>query len=152
MGFRQDAYARLWTYDNNKNYGIGNVSISRKNKETKEYETDFQDGFVRFIGDAHKKALELSLPTKDTYDKKNDKGVSIRIKSCDVTNRYDAEKRKLYTNFCVFDFEVVEKGSSPDNKSGSSSAKSAKSAGTSAVKKQTKAAETVDEDDDELPF
>ena len=147
MGFKQNAYARIFTYDAEQKYGTANITISRKNKTTNEYEVEFQDGFVRFIGEAHKKAVELGLPTKENYDKKTNKGVSIQITSCDVTNKYDSEKRKLFTNYLVYDFEIPDNSTPTNNKSKSEDA-------PVKAKKSPKKKDTDENksEDEELPF
>lgn len=98
MSFRQNSYCVVWEIKQ----GTGNftdvrLSSSKKNKQTGEYETDFS-GFVRFIGGAHQKAA--SLKEKDR----------IKLGDCEVTNRYDKEKKTTYTNFAVFDFEMANSG------------------------------------------
>lgn len=94
MGFQTGAYAKIWQIKPSEKGNSTNIqlSISRKNKMTNEYETDFS-GFVNFYGEAHKKA-EL-LKEKDR----------IKITSCDVSNRYDKEKQTTYWTCKVFDFE-----------------------------------------------
>ncbi len=67
---------------------------------TNEYEQDFS-GFCTFIGKAHEMAK--SLHPKDR----------IKILECDVGTTYDKEKKKEYTNYKVFDFEMAD-GSSPN--------------------------------------
>lgn len=95
MGFRNGAYATIWEVKAGKgNYSDVRLSISKKNKQTEQYETDFS-GFVRFIGTAHQNAG--SLKEKDR----------IKIGDCEVTNSYDKEKKVTYTNFAVFSFEDV---------------------------------------------
>lgn len=93
MGFRTGAYATIWEVKNGSgNYTDVRMSISKKNKQTDQYETDFS-GFVRFIGTAHQKANTL---------KEKDR---IKIGECEVTNSYDKEKKVTYTKFAVFSFE-----------------------------------------------
>lgn len=97
MGFRNGAYATVWeTKPGNGNWTDVRLSISRKNRDG-EYETDFS-GFVRFIGDAHTGAAYLGEKSR------------IKIGECDVTNRYDKEKKVTYTNFAVFSFEDADGG------------------------------------------
>lgn len=96
MGFRTGAYATIWEVKK----GAGNftdvrLSISRKNKQTNQYETDFS-GFARMIGMAHQNAGTL---------KERDR---IKIVDCDVTNHYDKEKNTTYTNFAIFSFEEAD--------------------------------------------
>ena len=95
MAFRNDAYATLWEHKSgNGNYHEGRISTSKKRNG--KYEDDFS-GYVRFIGDAKIKAEKLS-----------NKRYRIKINSCEVTNRYDREKKQEYFNFAIFDFEVVD--------------------------------------------
>lgn len=97
MGFRNGAYATVWeTKPGNGNWTDVRLSISRKNRDG-EYETDFS-GFIRFIGDAHTGASYLGEKSR------------IKIGECDVTNRYDKEKKVTYTNFAVFSFEDADGG------------------------------------------
>lgn len=135
MGFRQGAYAKIWKVEDKGNYSVAQVSISRKNKDTGEYNVEFQDGFVRLVGNAHEAAKSLKI---------GDNGASIQITSCDVTNKYDAEKQKSYINFTIFGFEI------PD---GNSTA-TAKSAGKGKSKSNKTAQAEVENaaDDDDLPF
>lgn len=130
MGFRQGAYAKVWSAEDKGKYSVGNISISRKNKDTDKYEVEFQDGFVRFVGDAHNALKDLSI---------DEKGASIQITLCDVTNKYDAEKKKTYTNFVIFDFDVPDNGSAGGKKGG-------------AAKSNPKAAPADEPEDDDLPF
>ena len=94
MGFRQDArFVNVWEVENKGNYHIVSLSTSKKNKDTNEYETDFSNKFVRFIGTAHTLAADLK------------KGDTIKLGSCEVTNKYDKEKNTTYTNYLVYSFE-----------------------------------------------
>ena len=94
MGFRQGAYCTVWSTEAGQGkYTKGRISISRKNKDTGEYEDEFS-GFVMFIGEARAKAERL---------KERDR---IRLGDVDVTRRYDKEKNKEYYNFKVFSFET----------------------------------------------
>ena len=56
MAFRNGCYASIWgCYPNESGKATSvRVSISKKNKTTQQYETDFS-GFVTFIGDANSK-------------------------------------------------------------------------------------------------
>ena len=105
MGFRTGAYATIWQVKQGKgNYTDVRLSISKKNRQTNEYEQDFS-GFVRFIGTAHQRANSL---------KERDR---IRIGDCEVTNSYDKEKNVTYTNFAVFSFEDANGGTNTNQNS-----------------------------------
>ena len=96
MGFRTDSYAKVWEVKTKaEKYTDAKISISKKNKHTDQYETDFS-AIVRFIGEAHKKASELT------------QGSKIKVLSCDTTNKYDKEKQTTYWRCIVFDFEFTE--------------------------------------------
>lgn len=101
MGLRTGACATIWTSEPvSDTMTKCRISISRKNKQTGEYETDFS-GFVSFIGSlAAKKAAGL---------KEKDR---IRLGDVDVTNRYDKEKGVTYTNFKVFSFDIEDQSQS----------------------------------------
>lgn len=95
MGFRNGAYATVWKVKAGKgNYKEVQLSVSRKNKNTGEYQTEFS-AWVRFVGMANERAEQLEEKSR------------IKIEACDVTNSYDRGKRITYTNYTVFDFEVV---------------------------------------------
>ena len=94
MGFRTGAYATVWevkpVFDTNTKCRI---SISRRKKDSTEYEEDFS-GYVSFIGTAAaKKAACLK------------EGVRIKLGDVDISTKYDKEKKTTYYNFKCFSFE-----------------------------------------------
>lgn len=94
MGFRQGSYATVWSVEPGQGkFTKVRLSISRKNKDTGEYEDEFS-GFVMFIGEARAKAGRL---------KERDR---IKLGDVDVTRRYDKERQKEYYNFKCFSFET----------------------------------------------
>lgn len=116
MGFRVDAYAKVWRVEDKGNYSTAQVSISRKNKETNAYETEFQNNFVRLVGNAHEMAKSIQEVAG---------GTTIKITSCDVTNKYDKEKNKEYTNFVIFGFEFPDGNAAPVSNNGGNKGKAA---------------------------
>lgn len=129
---RVGGFARLWNYTDKGNFANARVSTSRKAGQDGNYETDFQDGFVCLSGEAYKKIKEIEVP---------DNGISIIITNCDVRSKYVPDKKTTYTNFYIYDFEVVD-GSSGGAKSQSKA---------TAAKKSVAKSEPADETD-ELPF
>ena len=103
MGFRQGSYAKIWNLEDKGNYHVAEMSISKKNKETDQYETEWANKFVRLVGKAHNQAKSL------------DTSKSIKIGTCDVTNKYEKEKSATYTNYVIFELEDINsnQGSSP---------------------------------------
>ena len=101
MGFKKDAFATSWSVEPVKDtITRAKISISKKNKATGEYESDF-NGFVSFVGTASaSKAAKL---------KERDR---IKLGDVDVTRKYDKEKQKEYINFNIFSFEMADNNSS----------------------------------------
>ena len=95
MGFRNGSYAKCWSVEPKSNTNTQlRISISRKNKETGEYEQDFS-GFVSCIGTAAaKKAANLK------------EGDTIKLGDVDVSTTYNAERKQTYTNYKVFSFQT----------------------------------------------
>lgn len=106
MGFRTGAYAKVWEVTPMSDTSTKiRVSVSRKNKQTGEYEQDFS-GFVLCIGTA---AARNAAKLKE--------GARIKIGDCDVTTKYDTQKKITYTNFKLFSFEDADgnNSSAPDS-------------------------------------
>lgn len=113
MGFRQatlndkgqyvGGYARVWSISERNGYVTGNLSTSRKLKDSDRYETDFQDGYVSFFGACADKIKSVDIPDR--------KGVGIQILSCDVKNKYDEHAKRTYVNYYIFDFEFTDQKS-----------------------------------------
>lgn len=94
MGFRNGAYARVWSAESvSDKVTKVRLSVSKKNKQTGEYDQDF-GGFVKFVGSANAKAASML----------ND-GDRIKLGEVDVTNRYDKEQKKEYIDYVCFAFE-----------------------------------------------
>ena len=97
MGFRQGAFARVWSVEQkSERWTKIRVSISRKNADTGEHEDEFS-GFIDCIGTACAgKAAKL---------KERDR---IRLGNVDVTNKYVKEKNMTYTNFKMTSFDMAD--------------------------------------------
>lgn len=95
MGFRTGAHAKIWKVEPFSDTSTKlRISISRKNKQSGEYEQDFS-GFVSAIGTAAaKKAACLK------------EGDKIKLGDVDVTTSYNKDKNITYTNYKIFSFEV----------------------------------------------
>ncbi len=95
MGFRTGSFAKIWKVEAvSDTLTKLRISVSRKNRQTDEYEQDFS-GFVSAVGTAAaKKAACLK------------EGDRIKLGDVDVSNRYDKDKDVTYTNFKIFSFEV----------------------------------------------
>ena len=95
MGFRSGSFAKVWQVDPVKSTVTkGRISISKKNKQTGQYEQDF-GGYVAFLGTT---AAEKAAKLKE--------GDRIKLVDVDVTNNYNKETKQTYTNFNVYSFEL----------------------------------------------
>lgn len=132
MGFKQaefnqngqlvGGYAKLWSIKFNQKYADVRISISKKNKQTNEYETEFAR-YVRFIGHAFQRLCNI-YPTLNFVQTTNQNGdviceapknnggkanpPTIRLRNVDVTNKYDKDKKTEYVNCLVYEFDLVE--------------------------------------------
>ncbi len=97
MGFRTGAYAKVWQVKPKSNVNTElRISISRKDKQTGNYEQDFS-GFVYCIGTVcAQKAAKLA------------EGARIKLGDVDVSTKYDKEKGVTYTSYKCFSFEAEE--------------------------------------------
>lgn len=127
MGFRSGSYATIWSVDPVSDVQTkARISVSRKNKQSGEYETEFS-GFVSFFGTAAAKKAAC-LKEKDR----------IKIGDCDVKTHYDKEKNITYYNFNIFSFEVQ------DNNAGGNT--------TTSTKDVVPDVDDGEIDDERLPF
>lgn len=95
MGFRSGAYATVWEVKPvTDTMTKVRISISRKNKQTNQYEDDF-GGYVAFVGMNNAKNAAALLERE-----------RIKLGDVEVTTKYDREKKITYTNFTAFSFEI----------------------------------------------
>lgn len=100
MGFKQNGFAHIWKIENKGNYHVAEMSTSKKDKETGQYETDWTNKFVRLVGTAHQQIEKMDISK------------NVKIGACEVTNKYDKEKNTTYTNYVIFGFEDANSGTS----------------------------------------
>lgn len=100
MGFRTGAWAKVWTVEpKSPTWTKSRISISRKNKQTGQYDQDFS-GYVDFTGTASA-AKASGLHEGDT----------IKLGDVDVVRVWDREKSKEYINYKIYSFDI--EGASP---------------------------------------
>ena len=94
--FSVNSYAKIKEVEDKGNYSVCKISISKKNKQSGKYETDFV-GKVRFVGQSY-----LQRPLKDQ---------KIKITSCGVSNCYVKDDKLEFLNiptYTVFAYELQE--------------------------------------------
>lgn len=147
MGFREGAFATIWeiTSQGDKSSKV-RMSINRKDKRTDEYVTDFS-GFVSLIGEAHKKLGMVD----DALTQEN--RCRVKLGPCDVSNRYDADAKREYTNFTLFDFEIP--GDRQSDEQAPARKSTSKKSNPPAARKTSSAPPLLDDgadNTDDLPF
>lgn len=95
IGFRTGGIATIWQVDPKERFTKVRLNVSRKNRDTGEYEQDFS-GYVMMVGAANAKAQRL---------KERDR---IRLGDVDVTTTYNRDQQKEYVNYKCFDFEMAD--------------------------------------------
>ena len=107
MGFRKDAYAKIWEVRPNSSGKSTSVrlSISRKAGDG-QYEEDFS-GFATFIATANTQAVAIKT------------GDRIKLGDVDVSSKYNPDKREKSFSFKVFSFEMVDASRSTAKNKGS---------------------------------
>lgn len=133
MIYFKDTYATVWSVEDKGNYANGRISTSEKDRQN-EGQYINSNWFCRFVGKCKDDSLNLKERAK------------IKILSGKVTNITidNGHEKKTYLNVVIFDFEVVEHSTPPNNTFQAENAKG-------------KPAETQNEgfypiDTDELPF
>lgn len=108
MGFRTGAFATIWDVKIISDACVKcKLSTSRKNKDTGEYESDF-NGFVDFIGTSCAKHAASLHPMS-----------RVKLGDVDVTTNYVKSLEKEYVNYKVFNFELVGKPASTNHQNNS---------------------------------
>ena len=94
--FSVNSYAKIKEVEDNGKYSVCKISISKKNRQTNKYETDFV-GKVRFVGDAH-----LQKPMAEQR---------IQITSCGVSNCYTKDDKLEFPKaptYTIFGYTLQE--------------------------------------------
>lgn len=99
--FSVNSYAKIKEVEDKGNYSVCKISISKKNKTTGNYETDFV-GKVRFVGNAHH---QRPLANQ-----------RIQITSCGVSNCYTKDDKLEFSKapvYTIFEYSLQDdKGAS----------------------------------------
>lgn len=99
MGLKANAFATVWETRERNGRIEARMSTSYRNRETNAYITDWSE-WMTLYGEA-KRLTELPARSR------------IKIGDFDVTNKYDKDKQKMYTNYRLFSFETVTSKTAP---------------------------------------
>ena len=101
MGFSVGRFAKIWKFeDKGGKWGVANLSISRREKDTNTYKIEFKDGFVSIVGKAYQVLKDVVIDENH--------GLTVKILNCDVTNMYtNASGKVSYSpHYTIFDLEL----------------------------------------------
>lgn len=94
--FSVNSYAKIKEVEDKGNYSVCKISISKKNKQSGKYETDFV-GKVRFVGNAHH---QRPLANQ-----------KIQITSCGVSNCYTKDGKLEFPKmptYTIFEYSLQD--------------------------------------------
>ncbi len=94
--FSVNSYAKIKEVEDKGNYSVCKISISKKNKQSGKYETDFI-GKVRFVGNAHN---QRPLTNQ-----------RIQITSCGVSNCYTKDDKLEFPKaptYTIFEYSLQD--------------------------------------------
>ena len=94
--FGVNSYAKIKEVEDKGNYSICKITVSKKDKKTNKYDTDFI-GKVRFVGQAH-----LQKPMANQR---------IKITSCGVSNCFTKDDKLEFLkapNYVIFLYELQD--------------------------------------------
>lgn len=102
--FSNNSYAKIKNVEDKENYAICKITISSKNRQTDQYETDFV-GKVRFVGKAYRQNPQVDQ--------------RIKIVSCGVANCFIKDNVLEFPkspNYTIFDYELQDGEVTPKQK------------------------------------
>ena len=130
MGLKIGGKCAMWSIEDKGNYAVANLSTSKKKKDSKDYETDWRNGFVWLCGKAYDnlkgyaplgEGEYMELRIGKGYEKTNDQGQTYFQSPIEITSNYVREKNREYTNYKIFDAEPIvsnkDKGESKQEES-----------------------------------
>ena len=109
MGFKNGAYATVWSVEKRGNMDVARLSISKKDKNTGDYNTEFS-GFVALCTNDNVKIQRLKREIQQ-----NNKA-RIKLGDTNVTQKSvkgDNDEWKVYTNFYTYDFDFADSSPAP---------------------------------------
>ena len=144
MGFREGAFATVWSMEKFDNFSKVRISTSRKDKQKDEYVTDFS-GFVTLVAEAHKKADKIQ------NELVNSTMCRIKLGGCDVSSKYDKEAKREYVNFTLFDFYTADDEQFNSSQNSEDKSKDEEKKKSSSLLEDN-SVDNTDDDDGDCPF
>lgn len=119
MGMKVGARCAIWEIEDKGGYAVASLSTSKKNKDGK-YETDWKNKFCWLVENAYENCKDVVIPEKghidirigNGYKKQGMNGNEYDQAPFEVTNKYDASAKREFTNYKIYDAELIETNAS----------------------------------------
>ena len=118
MGLKSGCKVAIWSIDDREKFCRVSMNTQSKDKEG-HYFTDWSNKFVSLFGKAYEavKGITINEDAKEHidcrigwgYERTGENDKKFKQIPFEVTNNYDKEKKILYTNYAVYDLEVIKK-------------------------------------------
>lgn len=116
MGLRIGGKCAMWSIEDKGSYASANLSTSKRKKDSKEYETDWRNGYVWLCDRAYEnlkgyaplgEGEYMEIRIGKGYEKTNDQGQTYFQTPIEITSNYVKEKNREYTNYKIYDAEPI---------------------------------------------
>lgn len=117
MGLKIGGKVAIWSIDDKGKFAKVSMNTQSKDKEG-HYFTDWSNKFVSLVGNAYEavKGITLNEDAKEHldcrigwgYERMGDNGSKFMQTPIEITNNYDKTKGILYTNYAIYDLEVIK--------------------------------------------
>lgn len=117
MGLKIGGKVAIWSIDDKGKFAKVSMNTQSKDKEG-HYFTDWSNKFVSLFGKAYEavKGITLNEDAKEHldcrigwgYERTGENGNTFMQTPIEVTNNYDKAKNTLYTNYAIYDLEVIK--------------------------------------------
>ena len=115
MGLKAGGKCAMWSIEDKGGYAVANLSTSKKKKDSKEYETDWRNGFVWLLDKAYENLKDFKLGESEFmeirigkgYEKTAENGKTFYQSPIEICSNYVKEKNREYTNYRIYDAEPI---------------------------------------------
>ena len=118
----------IWSVENKGTYSKASLTGQKKDKSG-QYQTDWSNPFCTLFGRAHDAVKDITLNTeaKEHITAKIGWGYEVESETADgkkytrkqppfsVSNNYDKVKKQSYTNYAIYDLELIKANKGDNN-------------------------------------
>lgn len=107
----------IWSIEDRGTYAKASISGAKKDKDGK-YQTDWSNPFCTLFDKAYESVKGYNFTKEDNkrldarigwgYERHTENGKIYKQAPFSVTNNYDKAKATLYTNYAIYDLELID--------------------------------------------